>query len=116
MMKKPSYDYHFELVIGKSIIFYGDTYRGYTITGTYIGILNTLADVEKLENVIEYADEGCYIPDWTCIFTYNCKRKMKRETKTFENSRDLIAYAKSFFTTPSPVESDTPPESQAETP
>ena len=38
MMKKSSYDYHFELVIGKSIILYGDMYKGYTITGTYIGI------------------------------------------------------------------------------
>ena len=101
-MKKQSPDYYFELVDGKSIIIYGDVWRHFAISGTYVSILNSLSDVEILESTLEYVEDDCYVDGWTCIFTYDytIDNKRKREIKSFDKSWDFIKYAKSFFKNP----------------
>ena len=116
MMKKQSLECVFEYVGRKCIIIYGDVWRHYAISGTHIAIVEFLDEVKDFEKTLEYAEDDCHTLEWIAIFMDNSTTKANRETKTFENSRDLIECAKAFFTTPSPVESDTPPESQAETP
>ena len=116
MMKKQSLECVFEYVGRKSIILYGDVCRYGAISGTHIAIVEFLEEVIDLEKTLEYAEDDCYVAEWTAIFTDNSTTERNREIKTFRYSWDFIEYAKAFFTTPSPVESDTPPESQAETP
>ena len=96
-LKKSSPDYHFELVHGKFIIIYGDVSRHHALSGTYIGILNSLSDVKRLEEALEYAEDDCYINGWTCVFAHGSTTDIKREKKSFDDSWSLIEHAMSFF-------------------
>ena len=96
-MKKTSYDYYSEHILGKSVIIHGDVWYKMKISGTRIAILNSLADVEVFEIALEGITDDCSIQNWTGIFTDNRLRKANRETKIFDNYWTMIEYAKSFF-------------------
>lgn len=96
-MKSVSPDYYSEHIHGKSIIVHGDVWHKMRISGTHICIFTSLADIEAFDDVVDYIQDDCYIDNWTGIFTDYSKRKVNRETKTFDSSCEFIEYAKSFF-------------------
>ena len=95
-MKPVSPDYYSEHVLGKSIIIHGVVWHNMAFSGARITILNSLSDVEAYENALKYNNDCCFF-DWTCIFTGYSPKKVYREVITFDNEREMIEHAKSFF-------------------